>query len=435
MGVMNFSAYTDCKEFQNVPALIGKYSKIGQVIDYGTEDYILDINGVSLAEYEEYLNLLKEKEFKQHSSNADGELSEYVKMATFTKENLVLSITHLVKLDKTCISASFDLPLSEHLVCREKCKKSGKKTAATKLHMPQLNSAGNSFVIQLKNGHFVIHDGGKREDAPYLLDYLEELAPEGEKPVVEAWFISHAHDDHYGAMTRIAHDEELVNRICVEGFYFQVPGVYTTMWNGDAFVDAVLESIPHFRNRLGQETTLYRPQMGQRYYFCDMEIDVCLTPELFSEDGYYYNTDINDTSIWLMNCIEGQKFLVAGDTAHTACHAAMSIFPQTYFEMDVFAVFHHGINVYDYFTNYMSADTVLYPSFHLGSIYKDTTITSARIKENANLKEKAKESLSYENGTVVLTFPYEVGTAEIMEPFDWRHNEGGVQMIYDYDNP
>ena len=298
--------------------------------------------------------------------------------------------------------------------------------AKTKLHLFQLNDNGNSFVIQLKNGHFVVHDGGQEIDGPYLLDFLEELAPEGEKPVIEAWFISHAHGDHYGAMMNIASELNGAKRLCVEGFYFFEPcsKVLATMASDAAGVYNTTLSFKTFRNQEGNQTPVYRPQLGQRYYFCDLSIDVCLTPEQYTLDSYY-TADFNDTSIWLMHHIENQRVLIAGDASYTGTQIAMNLYEKDYFDLDVFSVLHHGINVYDYFTDYCKVDTVLYTNWRLGSLYQETPeYLSARIEENSHLQESALESYSHGNGTVVLTFPYKVGTAEIMEASDWRYNRG-----------
>jgi len=428
-----FSAYTEIEEFQKVPAMQGKNIKVGKVMDYGSKNYMVDVSGSTYDEYLAYLKDLQSDGFKIHSDNGQDHMEGYVATTNLVKKNLVVTVMHLIKNEKTYISASYDLPLSDALTYVETTKDM-KPGAKTKVHMVQLNNTGNSFVIQLKNGHFIVYDGGQEIDAPYLLDYLEKLAPQGEKPVIEAWFISHAHSDHYGAMAQISSDASAVSRVSVEGFYFHNPGIYSANVGVDGNIQKTILSTNFFRNQAGEKTPLFRPQFGQRYYFADIIIDVCLTPELFPLNSYYYATDINDTSIWLMAYIENQKFLVGGDAAHTSSRAAMSIFEEQYFDMDVFAVFHHGINVYDYFTNYITVDTVLYTSYRLGSIYKDPSITSARVEENALLQQKARESISHENGTVVLSFPYEVGQAEIAEPFNWKYNEGGKQIIVDFDS-
>ena len=135
-----------------------------------------------------------------------------------------------------------------------------------------------------------------------------------------------------------------------------------------------------------------------------------------------------------MNRIEGQKILISGDAAHTSCYAAMSIYNQDYFQMDMMVVFHHGINTYDYFTDVVDFKTVIFPSFRMGSIYKDPSITSARVKENQRLIEKATECFSYEEGTVIFQFPYITGNAQVVQTFDWRYNEDGKRVVIDYDH-
>ena len=78
--------------------------------------------------------------------------------------------------------------------------------------------------------------------------------------------------------------------------------------------------------------------------------------------------------------------------------------------------------MYDYFTEYCKVKTLLYTNRTVGSLY--TATTHARKEENIRLQESALESLSHGNGTVVLIFPYTVGTAEIKEPCDWKYNNG-----------
>ena len=424
--ITSFSAYTEQEEFQGVPAMIVSGAKIGEAVDYGSGNYMIDVNGTTVTDYQAYLETVEAAGFKKHSDNGEDAMEGNVYTAAYTKDNLSLTISQAIKLDKTYISASFDMPLSDHMIYKDSYVKDNIEGAKTKLHLLQLNDNGNSFVIQLKNGHFVVHDGGQEIDGPYLLDFLEELAPEGEKPVIEAWFISHAHGDHYGAMMNIASELNGAKRLCVEGFYFFEPcsKVLATMASDAAGVYNTTLSFKTFRNQEGNQTPIYRPQLGQRYYFCDLSIDVCLTPEQYTLDSYY-TADFNDTSIWLMHHIENQRVLIAGDASYTGTQIAMNLYEKDYFDLDVFSVLHHGINVYDYFTDYCKVDTVLYTNWRLGSLYQETPeYLSARIEENAHLQESALESYSHGNGTVVLTFPYKVGTAEIMEASDWRYNRG-----------
>lgn len=62
----------------------------------------------------------------------------------------------------------------------------------------QENSIGNSYVFRTDGGKIVVIDGGFRSQDNYLRGMIQALGNE-----VEAWFISHPHNDHCGALTQI----------------------------------------------------------------------------------------------------------------------------------------------------------------------------------------------------------------------------------------
>ena len=63
------------------------------------------------------------------------------------------------------------------------------------------NAKGNwgmGYVVTLGEGHFVLIDGNgdNGEDHLRLLDCIKKGTPEGMKPVVDCWVITHPHWDH-----------------------------------------------------------------------------------------------------------------------------------------------------------------------------------------------------------------------------------------------
>ena len=60
------------------------------------------------------------------------------------------------------------------------------------------NTIGNSYVFRTKGGKVIVMDGGFPEEEFTLRGFLGALGNE-----VEAWFISHPHDDHMGALWEI----------------------------------------------------------------------------------------------------------------------------------------------------------------------------------------------------------------------------------------
>lgn len=67
----------------------------------------------------------------------------------------------------------------------------------------QTHSQIMSYVLRTAGGKVIVLDGGTSGDAAYLKGFLAALGNE-----VEAWFITHAHDDHFGALTQLAGDKD-----------------------------------------------------------------------------------------------------------------------------------------------------------------------------------------------------------------------------------
>ncbi len=67
----------------------------------------------------------------------------------------------------------------------------------------QVNTIGNSYVFQMSNGKIAVMDGGMMEETAYLKGFLAALGNE-----VEAWFISHPHNDHMSALNQILMDPD-----------------------------------------------------------------------------------------------------------------------------------------------------------------------------------------------------------------------------------
>lgn len=67
----------------------------------------------------------------------------------------------------------------------------------------QEDNIGNSYVFLTDKGKVVVLDGGFRTQDNYLRGVIQALGNE-----VEAWFISHPHNDHCGALTQILEDQK-----------------------------------------------------------------------------------------------------------------------------------------------------------------------------------------------------------------------------------
>ena len=417
--VKMFAEYTDNKLFQEVPVINVADGRIGDVEKTGGGNYAVKVNGSTVDEYWSYLELLQENGFDKYVDNGEEGLNGNVYSASLTKDKLVLTVMHMVKTSLTYIVAEENVALSERLLYKKEYADNFISHAKTTLHMVEMEQSGNSFVLQLKNGHFIICDGGYVEDLPRLLDYLEALAPTGEKPVIEAWLISHLHVDHAALFQEFANNPSYTDRIYVEGIYMdKIDSEIATANSVTGIMLGVQTAATVLKTASGEATKIYRPQAGQTYYFADITVDVLQTLVQTPEsDWYRFTTNLNEFSTWYMFHIDGQKYLNAGDADFGSMKAIMRTYDSEYFNMDVMAVQHHGINVHNEFTDFIEVKTLLYPYFGEQGVFKEgitgwAGAWQASVYRNEYLQEKVVETMSYGDGTKILTFPYQVGEAK-----------------------
>lgn len=89
-------------------------------------------------------------------------------------------------------------------VAGERAKPSSSKSSFTMWQLPmQGNNFGNSYVFRTQGGKVIVFDGGCPAEHSYLRGFIASLGNE-----VEAWFISHPHDDHMGALCEVLKDRQ-----------------------------------------------------------------------------------------------------------------------------------------------------------------------------------------------------------------------------------
>lgn len=394
--------------FPRIPVLSGDHFTENALEDFGDGYLMKQYNGVNEKDYADYLAALEKEGFEKYCDNGDG-IGETVFSSTYTKGLWQVTVLFLARPGRICVSVSFGKDLSFRMLpCKADCIPGAK----TRLHMIELWWFGNSFVIQLKNGHFLISDGGQRGDSLYLLDYLEALTPDGEKPVVEGWFITHAHGDHCGCLCDLLGEKG--QRIAVEGVYYSICGeeIYRKAQNTRTDTANILRAVKGLKNADGEPTRFFRPQTGQKYYFSDLVIEVVHTQEQLPRD--IATGDINESSTWLMLRAEGQKCLLTGDGERGCMTALMENYTEEYLNVELMTLMHHGFNTMDAFTDYCKVKTLLQ------TVYGDTPVRQAN--ENNYLRSCVEEYFGWGDGTKIITFPYSVGEVETVPPKKWIYH-------------
>lgn len=288
------------------------------------------------------------------------------------------------------------------------------------LYAPELWCFGECYVIQLKNGHFLVSDGGFPDDLPYLMDYLEEHAPKGEKPIIDAWFITHGHGDHIGIFMWLNTKPEYYDRIICNGVYYSWPkdlvfcfdpGTRDTMYY-------MTTAVSHLQTEKGEKTPFYRPHVGERYYFDDITMDIVETQEVLPCE--YYSGDYNDSSTWYLITIEGQKLLFTGDGDKGGFGFITRSYSPSIGKVDFFTSLHHGHNTREDNALYFDIQTLLAASRYYGPDY--------RREWNDLQMSRAKEVFPNGFGARIFTFPYKLGESVLLPKCDWKYHVGCERM-------
>ena len=90
---------------------------------------------------------------------------------------------------------------------------------------PDKNVLMQCNVIKTAGGKLIVIDGGHIEFDCYLLSALRAIkgVKDGEYFEVDAWFLSHAHEDHYGELIKMLKSYDKNSNYKIKNFYFDFP--------------------------------------------------------------------------------------------------------------------------------------------------------------------------------------------------------------------
>ena len=271
----------------------------------------------------------------------------------------------------------------------------------------QGDNGGMSYVLQLRDGKFIVIDGGydTKEDADSIYRILSENKPaDHEKPIVAAWFVTHLHIDHVGVIRSFANNHK--DEVKVEGFYYNFPYVnISDIWPSNN--KSWEERMAGFEG-----ATLYRKlHSGMQFAFSGATVTVLCT----FEDVYplSFNSG-NDTSTVFKIDVAGQTILFLADAEYGESDRMMFLSAET-LKADIMQYAHHGYDKQCRAELYAKIDpeTVLWPMPIVnwrdggGEVFRPRYEGTSH-KENAWIRSAAtvKKIIVMAEGTTKLSLPY-----------------------------
>lgn len=162
-------------------------------------------------------------------------------------------------------------------------------------HGPQMEG----YVLRTETGETIVFDGGWAQDAPYLVDLVKKEC--GGK--VDAWFLTHAHIDHCGALSEICTNPDLYSQIEIKDLYYNFPAHEWLDENEKSSVGEtkiIFGSLPSFKG------AVHTPEVNQTFTYgpltmqCLNDFDLSLTMNAINNSSITYRLDIDGKSILIL---------------------------------------------------------------------------------------------------------------------------------------
>ncbi|MBR4308492.1 MAG: hypothetical protein IKT58_02740, partial [Oscillospiraceae bacterium] len=209
------------------------------------------------------------------------------------------------------------------------------------------NNAGSMYVIKFADNSLFVVDGGSYiqmtdRDAERIYAFMRGITgtPEGQKIVINTWFVSHYHDDHVSGFPRFLSK------------YYEHFDLKNVMYNFDV-VGASGDNM-EIIGELFPNAKYYKPHTGEYFNICDVRFDVLYTVEdLYTPNGKTLtlsdkncmrkSDEENNCSCVLRMTFDGKTMLLCGDI-YDADRILISMYPAADLHADILQIPHHAFD-------------------------------------------------------------------------------------------
>ena len=323
--------------------------------DLGDGAYEYAYMGVSSDSYSALLSTLQNEGYTVYSENSiDGNL-----FATYIKGYKQINLSFYPNYNDGSLKAVYS---PKGYLPQNTAPSYEKRAEATVTQIGRVGSkntaAGESFVIQLEDGSFVIIDGGPESNADQvsLYHFLYTNKPVAHTKPQVTWMFTHAHSDHIDLAVSFLEDysEQIdLKMVCYNFPIFSTveDAEQTFVTDKNAGNDAeTVATLKDILNEKYPNAIRYVYHTGQVLYLAGCKIEFLYT----HEDRYPNDMDtLNKTcGVWKMTFKEndadtdfnGNSFLVLGDSETVNCDFMASVYSTTTLDAEMVQASHHGLN-------------------------------------------------------------------------------------------
>lgn len=206
---------------------------------------------------------------------------------------------------------------------------SKKKSGFTMWQIPShRNTIGNSYVFRTNKGKVIVMDGGFKEEEPFMRGIIGALGNE-----VEAWFISHPHNDHMGALNEILKDPQDLK---IKNIYHSKVSESVRLAEKD-WADLTMEFYNNLDNCKFANVVDIR-ELGQTFDFDDMHLKILGVANEFTENAY------NNSSMIMRVWDKKKSIVFLGDAGVECGNKVLASKYKDDLDCEYMQMAHHGQN-------------------------------------------------------------------------------------------
>ena len=200
------------------------------------------------------------------------------------------------------------------------------------------NFIGMGYVIQLKDGSFIIYDGSFANQTAHLISTILGMHKGEGKPIIRAWLLTHSHNDHYPAFETVATTRSYREQLVVE--HVIVAPMNDEKFSLDSGECSYLSG-KFYEDVANLDTKVVFAHTGMTFKFCNLNMEI-----IFSPESYYKTTstvsNFNSTSIVSRLYDDSYSALFLGDSSTKAVPVYLQAYGD-YLKSDICQMSHHGV--------------------------------------------------------------------------------------------
>lgn len=210
-------------------------------------------------------------------------------------------------------------------------------------------ASGMTYLVRMKDGSFIVIDGGYNIDAVGLINVMRRIHPLAELNgpfEVKAWIFTHPHDDHCQLFHRVMTEAIVRKKLNIKRVYADFSAKELLFERDPAWAPEAERARMYFGKLREGGTEIVKLHTGMSYQIGELAMNV------FHTAAEYATTkalSVNDaSSVFTLQSEGGKRLMILGDLGEISGEMLLKMYKPGDLHSDIVQIAHHGLNGPDY---------------------------------------------------------------------------------------